>query len=63
MSELLTSDGQMKLHEALVVLFDTLDGALGLKKKAQGMAIQCALNPLLNIERHLGSSTNTTTGS
>ena len=41
----------MKLHEALVLFF--LDGALDLKKKAQGIVIQCAFNPLLNRERHL----------
>ncbi len=33
-----------------------LDGALGLKKKAQGMAIHCTFNPLLNRQRHLVGS-------
>ena len=34
------------------------DGAFGLQKKAQGTAIQCAFNPLLNRECHLEGSTN-----
>ena len=37
-----------KRNEVLVVCVGPLDGALGLKKNAQGMVTWCAFNFLLN---------------
>ncbi len=55
--------GHMKPQELFLDFLSPLDGALGLKKKAQGMAIQCTFNPLLNRERHLVGSENKENGS
>ena len=52
------SDVQIKLYEPLVSFVDLARWCLGLKNKSQGMAIQCAFNPLLNRERPLLSSEN-----